>query len=857
MLTDQELDEVARSLGMDEEQISLRKAFLQLIEEDVALLRGMQKGYPDDFLDEFYQHLLQFEEVNFFLNDPIVLARLKQAQKVYFDRLMSGDYGTEYVRERLRIGAVHHKIQLDVKWYLGAYRKYMSQMLPFIWDHAGDDPRQFIKAYDALLKIVFFDMGLIMDTYANADRQSLIQHQKYIGHIFENMPSGMLVIDSELRIRTINPVMKGWMNISRDTQMEGLQVTQWLQDNELHACIQSAFASGKVRTRIKFPVGDKDERRPLQCSMTPIELEGEVLLLIVVRPVEQQIIASDRQGDDVLFYKMFRHAPVGMVHLNKEGKILRTNLKLQEILGYQEAELYEVNWRVLTYKDDIEDSMNHRLARGDIPDYSREQRLLHKHGHYLWSNVTVTAVDHLGERIFIALVEDISSRKKIEEHILHVANHDALTNLPNRILLQDRLSQAIIRAQRTRTNVAVLFADLDRFKNINDSLGHDVGDQVIIETGRRMAESLRSGDTVARQGGDEFVIVLNDIRRQSDVVQVAEKILAAMAEPMVHQGHELFLSSSIGISMYPRDGKTTTSLLKNADTAMYQAKNAGPGVYRFYVDEMNNSALERLKLEGALRYALDRREFRLYYQPQVEIESERIVGFEALLRWNMDGVPVSPDKFISVAEETGLILPIGEWVLRTACEQLKQWQEQGLGQGLKMSVNLSARQFRQRDLVQMVRTVLDETGCRAQQLVLEITESVVMETPEVAADILRQLNNMGVRLAIDDFGTGYSSLSYLKRFPIHTLKIDKSFIGDVTEGGDNAEIVKAVIALSHAMKRNIVAEGVETDRQLAFLRQYGCDQVQGYYFGKPVSAVESTRLLQDGLSTCRPGMVLI
>jgi diguanylate cyclase (GGDEF)-like protein len=490
--------------------------------------------------------------------------------------------------------------------------------------------------------------------------------------------------------------------------------------------------------------------------------------------------------------------------------------------------------------------MTRRILAGEIQDYVAEKRYVRKDGESIWGQVTVSSMrEGSGEAHFIAAIEDITERKAAECRMRHLANHDLLTGLPNRGLMMDRLATAIHQAKRSRQTLAVLFIDLDRFKTINDSLGHDVGDQVIIEVARRLQDSVRAGDTVARLGGDEFVVVLVNAGQQQNVAAVADKILNAICEPMLLSGHELFLGGSIGISMYDRDGADCITLLKNADTAMYQAKQSGKRRYTFYVNEMSKDALRFLRMEAALRRALERREFYLVYQPQVNIASGHIIGFEALIRWQPPGeAVVSPDKFIALAEETGLIVPIGEWVLETACRQLVSWQQEGLCAGdIKMSVNLSAAQFRQADMVETVKRVLALSGCPASCLVLEITESVIMDSPESTVGILNALSERGVRLAMDDFGTGYSSLSYLKRFPIHTLKIDRSFIRDISVDCDDAEIVKAVIAMAHAMNRNIVAEGVEDRVQLDFLRNHGCDQAQGYYFGKGISHQEAALLL--------------
>ncbi|MFD2271059.1 putative bifunctional diguanylate cyclase/phosphodiesterase [Undibacterium arcticum] len=465
----------------------------------------------------------------------------------------------------------------------------------------------------------------------------------------------------------------------------------------------------------------------------------------------------------------------------------------------------------------------------------------------MWVNLTNSLVrDEDGNpKYFSTVIEDISRRKRVELELQHLANHDSLTGLPNRSLLQDRLSQAIGYANRMQRAMAVLVIDLDRFKNINDSLGHESGDLIIIEIGRRLAAQALDGDTLARLGGDEFVLLLSDADEE-DVTMLAQRVLELVSQPLMLQGHEFYPSASVGISQYPKDGHDGATLLKNADTAMYRAKAAGRNNFQFYAHEMNARALDRLKLEGKLRRALEREEFVLHYQPQIDIRSGHIVGMEALLRWMPPGkAMLPPDEFISIAEETGLIVPIGEWVLRTACAQNRAWQAAGLPP-VRMGVNLSARQFKQHDIAKMVTQVLQDTDYPASFLALEITESIVMENPELAAQTLHKLSDMGIHLSIDDFGTGYSSLSYLKRFPIDSLKIDKSFVHDLTTDTDDAAIAKAVIVLAHSMKLKVIAEGVETIEQLDFLRQQECDQMQGYYFSRPQPADQIAELFRSG-----------
>lgn len=443
---------------------------------------------------------------------------------------------------------------------------------------------------------------------------------------------------------------------------------------------------------------------------------------------------------------------------------------------------------------------------------------------------------------------DVTEKKKVEDQIRHMAHHDALTELPNRILLQDRIGQAIAQAQRSRKVAALLFIDLDRFKNINDSLGHQVGDGLLRAVAGRLVACVRGTDTVARMGGDEFVVVLTELRRAEDAGQVAKKILALLPQPIDIGGHELRVTPSIGICLYPHDGEDVETLMRNADAAMYHAKETGRNNFQFFTHQMNIAANQRLLLEKDLRLALEREEFTIYYQPQLDLRTGGIVAFEALIRWHHPkrGM-VAPSEFIPVAEETGLIAPIGEWVLRRACMQTRTWQTLGYPQ-LQVSVNCSAQQFRQEGLVDVVARTLQQTGLAASSLELEITESVIVEHAEHVIARLKALDKLGIKLSIDDFGTGYSSLGYLKRFPIHELKIDQSFVRDIGTDPDDAAIVSAVIAMARGLELQVVAEGVETAEQLAFLKNLGCDRAQGYLFSKPLPAEEIEQLLRNWTS---------
>jgi diguanylate cyclase (GGDEF)-like protein len=437
-----------------------------------------------------------------------------------------------------------------------------------------------------------------------------------------------------------------------------------------------------------------------------------------------------------------------------------------------------------------------------------------------------------------ALQTEIHKQKAAAQRIEYLAYNDQLTSLPNRTMFSAALNQALHEAQRHTRRFALLFVDLDRFKHINDTLGHATGDVLLKDVALRLGEALRAGDMVARLGGDEFVVLIKDLQNEKHAEIVAEKILAAIATPLLFSGHELRVTCSIGVSIYPGDGEDAQTLMKNADIAMYQAKEKGRNHFAFYSAERNVNTVERLALESSLRRALDRDELLLHYQPKMNFRDGSTAGMEALLRWqHPDMGMVSPAQFIPLAEETGLIVPIGMWVLRTACRQMVQWQEQGIAQ-LVISVNLSPRQFSDTNLLEDIAATLAETGLDGRCLELEITESAIMQDVERGRKLLMALKAMGIRIAVDDFGTGYSSLSTLKQFPIDTLKIDRSFIRDLATDAEDRGLTEAIIAMGKALKLHLVAEGVETQEQLDFLRARGCDELQGYHYSRPLPGAQ-------------------
>ena len=442
--------------------------------------------------------------------------------------------------------------------------------------------------------------------------------------------------------------------------------------------------------------------------------------------------------------------------------------------------------------------------------------------------------------------KDVTQSKQAQERIHHMAHHDVLTDLPNRAMLLDRLRAAIAYADRYAHRIWVAFLDVDRFKFVNDSLGHAAGDALLVTIAARLRAATRETDTVGRLGGDEFVLILTEYEDESLSAGILQRVTDTLAQPLEVAGQAFFLTCSMGVSVYPTDGTDPEKLIEYADIAMYRAKELGRNNFQFYTAAMNERVMERLRIESALRNALERKEFVLHYQPQIDLRSGQVVGMEALIRWlHPELGMVPPARFIGLAEETGLIVPIGAWVLRTACEQNKAWQRAGLG-NLSIAVNLSARQFAQQDLAASIAAVLHDSGLAPQYLDIELTESLIMSDVERTVDHLHQLKALGVQLSIDDFGTGYSSLSYLKRFPIDVLKIDQSFVHDISLNPDDAAIVVSIIALAHNLKLHVIAEGVETQEQLAYLRRHGCDEMQGYYFSRPLPAKEFEGFLREG-----------
>jgi diguanylate cyclase (GGDEF)-like protein/PAS domain S-box-containing protein len=513
---------------------------------------------------------------------------------------------------------------------------------------------------------------------------------------------------------------------------------------------------------------------------------------------------------------------------------------IRSLLGYEPAEV--MGHSVLEYIEPEDHHIVRHYTRGlELREMPRtfSYRARRKDGSLVWFETTSRPILHSvhgGIDEIVSVSRDISERRRAEEQIEYQAYHDALTGLPNQLLFRDRLTIALAHAKRQQKPLAVMFLDLDRFKLVNDTLGHSLGDELLRAVASRLRSVLREGDTIARMGGDEFTVLLGDLRTADDAAKTAQKLLDTVVQPVRIEGHELYVTTSIGIALYPNDGDTAEALLKNADTAMYRAKDAGRSSYRLCTRAMNSRAAERLSVENALRRALEREELLLYYQPLVRLETREVAGMEALLRWNRPGHGiVLPATFIGIAEETRMIVPIGEWVLREACRQAKAWQ-QSRYPSLRMAVNLSPRQFQQSDLRDVVVGALEESGLDPSSLELEITEGTAMFQTDRTIAMLAELRELGVRIALDDFGTGHSALSYLRQFPIDRVKIDREFTQEIDTSRSNRAIVSAIVAMAHGLDLAVTAEGVETEAQVSFLREQKCEEVQGFLFGRPGAA---------------------
>ncbi len=561
------------------------------------------------------------------------------------------------------------------------------------------------------------------------------------------------------------------------------------------------------------------------------------------KQIEQQLLQTSVELDTIL-----ENVLVGVCYI-RERRFVYANTRFQQMFGREGEDIEGTATEAIFSSYQVFESMDEIATQNfrELKMFTQELQMKRKDGSLFWCELSCKLIsDKHPERGSIWLFEDITKRREADDELIRLANYDTLTGLPNRSLFQDRMQHALSHAKREKRQLGLLFLDLDNFKQINDSLGHTVGDRLLTEVADRLKRCIREDDTVARIGGDEFTVILEQINTSENTDMIAAKILKVLSEPYLIENRELTIQASIGISMYPNDGDNNEVLLRNADAAMYHAKARGRNNFQYFSAEMNQQAADRLELENSLRAAILNEEFILHYQPQIDLNTGLITGVEALVRWNHpERGLIPPVKFVSVLEETGMILSVGEWVLEQACKDAREWLDQGLPQ-IQIAVNLSGHQFQGEKLTHSIARVLDRYKLDARTLDLEITETVLMEDSNMAINTLIALGKMGTRLSIDDFGTGYSSLAYLRKFPIDTLKIDRSFVCDIDNDRDDEIIIEAIVAMARRLKLEIVAEGVETIEQANFLSKNGCDRVQGFFYCQPVTAAEICDLLRQG-----------
>lgn len=697
---------------------------------------------------------------------------------------------------------------------------------------------------------------------ARAVEQALLDARQQLNDIIDFFPDAVFVIDRDKRVTIWNRAMEKMTGIPKEEMIGkgdheyaipfyGIRRTQLLNlfdvdDAELEAKYANIRRTGEILDAETFcPALYDGEGAYVWATGVPLyDANGQR-----IGAIESIRDISERKKNEDFLRKLthgIENSASAVLITDLNGTIEYVNKKFTQLTGYSPEEAIGRNPRILK-SDATPREVFDNLWRTILSGQEWRGELLNRRrtGEVYWSIASISPLHNEQGEIthFIANVEDINERKNAEATIERLAYFDPLTDLPNRRMLQDRLEMALKRSRRQASGAALLYLDLDSFKHINDSLGHPAGDKLLREMARRFTDALRDDDVVCRLGGDEFAVVLHDIRHDQDVVPIAQKLVDVAAEPMQLEGREVVVTSSVGIAMFPKDGTDAKVLGKHADIALYHAKEEGKNTFRFFSEELNNSLRDRIAMEHGLRHVLDRGELELHYQPKVSVATGQVIGVEALLRWNSPEFGlVSPMRFIPLAEETRQIIPIGEWVLRTACQQQLAWQRQGLR--LSMAVNLSAVQFKSPHLIDRIAALIDETGICPDNLELELTESALVDKPDDVVRVLEQLRSLGCGISIDDFGTGYSSLSYLKNFPVTILKIDRSFVRDLAHDSGDRAIAQSVVSLAADLDMKTVAEGVEEPEQLEILKQIGCTYIQGFIHSRPVPADQIPAVVQ-------------
>ncbi len=695
-----------------------------------------------------------------------------------------------------------------------------------------------------------------------------LRRRRQLIYSLDEAPLPMLMIDRHGSILATNPPLETLFGyepgelVGKRVEILVPQAERSRHENNRRRYGNSAYPR-RMSNRELHGICKDGREIPVDVALSPRPSWSGMNVVATISDASERVLRTrELQEANRLMQSIIHSAPFSIIATDAQGKIIAMSpaaermlwYRSEELVGHCTPEIIHDAQEVVRAAEELTTELGEIIqpdfnafvakAKRGLTD-SREWTYVRKDGSRLPVQLTVTALrgpDHQLQG-FLGIAYDISERKRADDYIRYLAHHDALTSLPNRTLLQDRLIIAIERARRFEHRVALMMVDLDHFKRINDSLGHHTGDQLLVVVAQRLSACVRSSDTVARMGGDEFVIVLSDVQMPEQIRMVAEKIVADISQPINIGHHQLQVTPSVGVSIFPDDGSDAITLLKNADTAMYAAKNHGRSNMQIFSLAMANSISERMEIEQALRHVLERNQLTLVFQPQISLTDYSIIGTESLLRWqHPEKGLISPAQFIPVAEESGFIVPIGEWVLHTACRQARRL-EKIAGKPLLMSVNLSPRQLTQKNLVAIIRAALDGSGLAPSSLELEITENMLIHNSDEVSRQLQEIRALGVRIAIDDFGTGFSSLSYVTRFPIDRIKIDQSFIRNIIDDANSEAVITAIIAMGHGLKLDVTAEGVETIAQRNFLLERGCQSIQGYLYSRPLGADEIERFL--------------
>lgn len=684
--------------------------------------------------------------------------------------------------------------------------------------------------------------------YNSREKLSQVQQLANLGGIEWDIENNEIILSDEAKL--ILSVKDGDKS---PTFEEFLKNIRFDDRNRVKHEVEAAVKSGaSFSIEYRIVKLDKSEQVIRSVAKPIIDNSGRVIRLSgTMQDITERKHMEERLSQSAT---IFENTSEAVVITDSAGKIISVNRSFSDITGYTQEEL--INKRASVLKSAKHDEKFYKDIYNEIKkrgNWHGEIWSKRKNGDMYPEWLNVSTVKDVDGRVlnYIGVFSDISAVKESQQKLDYLAHYDSLSGLPNRLLLNARAEQSLSKARRNNSMRGVLFLDLDYFKNVNNTFGHPTGDLLLLEVSSRLKGCVREEDTVSRLGGDEFVILIEDMKDSDCAGVIAHKVIDKLSEKYIIEGHEIFITCSVGISIFPNDGNDVSTLFKNADIALYRAKNRGRNTYEYYTKELSARAIERMIMENNLRYALDRGELSVYYQPQVDLYSGEIVGMEALLRWFHPQIGfIPPDTFIPLAEETGLIIPIGDWVLKTACSTLKSWIDEGLPE-IRVAVNLSSRQFNQENLPQIITDILQETGLESRLLEIELTERIVMEDAKKSIKMITELKKLNIEFSIDDFGTGYSSLSYLKKFPINRIKIDKSFVDNIVNNSEDAAISQAIISMSHSMNLQTIAEGVETAEQLEFLRQRECDEIQGYYFSRPLPEVEMQKLLRKGTKVYR------